>query len=251
MQKMITNALKFLDATDKEIQFFIASYSLGPSSINEIAKIAKLERSTTYMVAQNLIKRGLITEDFKQYNKTLTAAEPEALIRMLAAKKRKIGRQEIVLKDNLDQLTSSYDSTSALPRVRVYEGQNGLLSVWKDIISKQQEVLLWTNQETEENIFSKENHQLFIQSRLNKNIKLRVLAVNNPSGRKLVEKDHLEQRQTKVLPKDISFSAETYIYGDKIATLDFNKNIIGIIIESAQISQAQRAIFEMNWRIFS
>ena len=94
---------------------------------------------------------------------------------------------------------------------------------------------------------SKEFHEKFIQERVKKSIPIRALAVNNAPGRSLLMKDESSLRQSKLLPIHTSFSAETYIYDNKVAILDYKKDILGIIIESHSISSTQRAIFEMTW----
>jgi len=248
MEKIIKDTLLDLGLTEKEVLFFITNYSLGPSSINVIAKQAKIERSTAYLIAQEMINKGFIIEDFKQYNKSLTTIEPKTLLRMVAAKQRKIGRHELALKENLPDLQALYQASEIRPKVRTYEGRSGIIAVWKDILSVSQEVLLWTNQETETKFFTNEHHKLFIQERLRKTIPLRVLAVNNKKGAELIKIDKVSLRETKLLPKNISFSAETYIYGNKFAVIDYNKDSIGIVIESEPIIKAQRAIFEMTWK---
>jgi len=249
MEKILKDTLLDLGCSDKEIKFFIINYTLGPSSITHIAKKARLERSTAYLIAQNLVDKGLLIEDLKHYKKTLTPIEPKTLLRMLSARLRQIGRHEITLQENLPQLQSLHQISSTRPSVRTYDGETGLLSIWQDILSSpQQEVLLWTNQQTESNFFSTKYHNLFIKERLKKNIPLRVLAVNNPKGKLLLLEDITSLRQTKLLPPGITFSAETYIYGNKIAILDYNKDIIGIIISSEQIASSQKSIFEMNWK---
>lgn len=258
MDKIIRDALTDLGCSDKEIKFFITNYRSGALTINEIAKIAKIERSTAYLIAQSLISKGLIIEDLKQYKKSLVTIEPKTLLRMLSSKQRQIGRHELTLKENLGALESLYLTSEYRPTVRTYDGNNGLLSVWRDILSisqrdvphgTSQEVLLWTNQETESNFFTRSYHHLFIKERLKKNIFVRVLAVNNLKGQELVKSDRQSLRKTKLLLKGINFSAETYIYGDKVAILDYNKDIIGVIIKSDQIAESQRSIFEMNWKM--
>ncbi len=247
MEKIIKNALADLGLTEKEIRFFLTNYQSGPSTINDIAKIARIERSTAYLIAQNLLNRSLILEDFKRYKKTIITVEPKTLLRMLLAKHRQIGRHEQALQENLPELQAIHQSSTIRPKVRTYEGTQGLLAIWRDILADSQEVLLWTNQETENNVFSEKYHSLFIAERIKKKIDMRVLVVNNQKGKLLIKSDTKQMRQSKLLPKNVFFSAETYIYGTKVATLDYNKDIIGIIIESEQIVQSHRAMFDMTW----
>ncbi len=247
MDKLLQDTLVLLGLSIKEIKFFHASFKLGQAPINEILKLAKLERSTGYLVAQELLEKGLIEEDFKHYRKTIIPAEPKKLVRMLANKQRQMHRQELEMQENLAELQAVYIASEIRPKVRVFEGNKGLLAVWEDLLSIKQELLLWTNQETESLIFSKDFHKKFISERIKKQITMRVLAVNNKKGENLIKYDNESLRATKILPKPTLFSAETYIYGNKIAILDYKKDVFGIIIESEQVMLAQRAIFEMTW----
>lgn len=251
MEKIIKDILTDLGLSEKEVRFFIANYLTGPTNINEIIKQAKIERSTAYLIAQTLIQKGYLIEDYKQYKKTLSTVDPQTLLRMLSTKQRQIGRHELLFKEHLAELQAHYQLSEVRPRVRTYEGNQGLLSVWRDILMTSEEVLLWTNQETEKNMFSEKYHNLFIAERVKKNIPMRAIAVNNEKGKRLVKDDFLALRQTKLLPKNVSFSAETYIYENKLAILDYNKEIIGIIIENKQIVESQKAVFEMTWKNLS
>lgn len=249
MDKYLQNVLSVLGLSAKEIKFYIASFKLGSASINEVAKAARLKRSTAYLICQDLIQKGLITQDFKQYGKKITAVEPKTLLRILSSRQRQLRRQELELEENLPQLQSIYQASEIRPKVRVFEGNNGLLNVFEDILSSQGEILLWTNQQTETQFFNDALHQKFIKLRVQKKIPIRVLAVDNSAGRKLLPEDKDCLRQTKMLPKETVFSAETYIYDNKVAILDYKKDIIGVIIESEPITQSQKAAFETTWKL--
>ena len=248
MEKILRDTLSDLGLTEKETRFFLTCSHLGTTTINTVAKTARIERSTAYLIAQTLLQRGLLIEDFKRYKKTIITVEPKTLLRMLLFKHRQIGRHEQALSENLAELEAQHAQSAIRPKVRTYEGTKGLFSVWRDILASEQEVLLWTNQETENNVFSEKYHTLFIKERIKKNIPMRVLAVFNSKGKQLQKRDATHLRETKLLPKEVIFSSETYIYGNKIATLDYNKEIIGVIIESDQIVKTHRAIFAMTWK---
>ena len=84
--------------------------------------------------------------------------------------------------------------------------------------------------------------------RVKRGIKVRVLAVDNKKGRELQSLDKQVLRETRILPKDITFSTEMYIYDGKMALLDFNQDVIGVIVESKPIVASQRSIFEALWK---
>lgn len=249
MEKLIEDSLVILGLTHKEIKFFLSLFKLGPATIQEVVKASRLERSTAYLIVDSLLEKGFITEDFKQYKKKLVACDPKVLLRMIASKERVVRRQEMELEEKLSELQSFYQASEIRPRVRVFEGQQALLSIWEDVLATKQEILLWTNQQTESTFFTKEFHEKFIQQRIRRKIPIRALAVNNDPGRALQREDVSSLRQSKLLPIQTSFGSETYIYDQKIAILDYKKDIIGIIIESEPIATTQRAIFEMSWNL--
>jgi sugar-specific transcriptional regulator TrmB len=249
MDKLIQDSLKLLGLAQKEIRFFEVCFTSGPISINEAAKLARLQRSTAYLTAQDLIGKGLIIEDFSHYRKKVMAVDGEKLMKIIANRQRTLRRQELELQEKLPELQALYQASEIRPKVKVYEGNNGLLSVWRDILSAKSEILLWTNQEKENLFFTPLLHQKFVTERIKKGMQIKVLAVNNPKGKELLKNDQASLRQTKLLPKDVNFSAETYIYDNKFAILDYTKDIIGIIIESEQMTNSHKAIFDMNWKI--
>lgn len=51
-----------------------------------------------------------------------------------------------------------------------------------------------------------------------------------------------------VSKEQYDFSADVEIYGDKVATISFKEKIFGVVIESTQISQMQKAAFELMWK---
>lgn len=247
MNKELTNALKLLGLSSKELAFFSACFTLGTTTITQAGKKARLERSTAYLIARDLLEKGLLVEDFRDYRKMISPVSPKKIITMLAARQRLMQRQEIALTDVLPQLQQHFEESNTQPVIRYFEGTKGLRAAWRDILQTKGEILLWTNQEKESQVFSKEFHDSFIAERIRKRIPIRALVVNNVPGKKLREQDEKSLRHSKLLPIQTSFSAETYIYDNKIATLDYKKDIFGIIIESEAISSTQRAIFEMTW----
>jgi len=247
MNNILVRALRQLGCSDKHIRFYIANLELGSATLSEIIAKAKLQRSTAYLIANEMVALGLAIEDHKTYRKLYVACEPEVILRKLEAKQRQVGRNALAFKDVLPELRAAHHATTTRPTVRTYEGLSGLLAIRKDILAETQEVLLWTNQETEQHFFDQPTHDAFVSERISKHIPIRALAVDNAAGR-AIEGVHNELfRTVKILPQRTNFSSETYIYSDKIAVLDVGKNIFGVITQNKQIADSQRAIFELAW----
>ena len=249
MDKIISDSLKLLGLDQLAIRFFLAALKLGPAGITDIAKTARLKRSTAYLLCKQLAEKQLILIDHKDYANKVYPVEPEVILRLVAARQRLLRRQEMELEEALPQIRSLYQTSGIRPKIRVFEANSGLSQVWQDILSAQTEILLWTNQQTENQFFGPVNHDKFITERLAKKIPIRVLATDSPKSRSLQINDSRSLRQTKILPKSTDFSAETYIYDHKVAILDYNKDVIGLIIESDPIASSHRAIFETTWHL--
>jgi HTH-type transcriptional regulator, sugar sensing transcriptional regulator len=249
MEKTITDSLVLLGLDRLSIRFFLSSFKLGPANIPEIAKLAHLKRSTAYLLAKQLLSKGFLLEDHKLYANKIYAIDPEKLLQLVANKQRQLRRQEIELENTLPEIRSLYQASEIRPKIHLFEGNTGLLQVWQDILSAKTEILLWTNQQTENLFFGPANHEKFIKERLAKKIPIRVLATANLESQDLKTTDTEYLRQTKILPDTAKFSCETYIYDHKIAILDYNKDIIGIIIESDPIAASYKSIFETTWNL--
>jgi sugar-specific transcriptional regulator TrmB len=249
METKLTQSLTQLGCTDKECRFFLACFKLGSSSIADIASKARLQRSTAYLLAEQLTEKGLLMQDYRTYNKLYTAVTPQTLVQLLETKKRRLGRLSTDMQENIATLENIYAANESIPVVNTYHGPSGLISVWKSILGASGEILLWTNQATEPRLFASAQHSQFIAERLNKGLPIRVLAIDNREGRSLLPDDSATLRQTRLLPPEISFSAETYLYDDKIAILDYHSSLFGLIITNPLIHEAQKSVFEMVWEM--
>lgn len=236
-----------LGCNDKHARLYKAALEAGTATLPELAKLARLRRSTAYTLVDDMLALKLLSEDHRTYAKRYAPVSLESLLGMIEAKKRQIGRSSLALKETLPELRARYSVDVGMPRVRTFEGSSGLLAVWLDILKIEQEILLWTNQETECAFFSPKHHGLFISERIRKGIRIRVLSVDNPHGHELLHNDVESLRQTRMLPKDMIFTSEVYVYGNKIATIDYNKGIFGVITENLQIANFHRAMFEQQW----
>lgn len=243
----IAQSLGLLGCSAKEIQLYLAAYRLGSAPLSEIAKKAKLQRSTGYLIASQLVDKKLLAQDHRNYNQHYTAASPEALLRMVEAHKRRLGRTSLHMQEKLSDLKKLYSGNDSIPQVTTYQGKGGLVSIWNDILSTQDEILLWTNQTMERQLFETRQHGQFIRERIRKNIPIRVLAVDTADGRALIKDDSKHNRITKILDTSATFTAETYLYDNKVAIIDHTTDIVGIVIENKQIHAAQRAMFELTW----
>lgn len=236
-----------LGLTSNEVKFYLTSFALGESTLGALAKTAKIDRSSCYLAFESLKQKGLILEDFKKYSKRVLVESPRQILRQLKNRKRKLKRQEIDLQELMPELMAQYSQKNIKPTIRFYQGKSGFQQIQEDVLSSGKNILLLTNQTAEKKFFNFQAHQKFIKRRIKNKQKIKVLAIKDKYSSQLQKDDKNELRQIKFLSSRANFTAETYIYGCKVAMFAHKREFVGFIIESQEFAQAQRAIFKEIW----
>ncbi|PIR47742.1 hypothetical protein COV06_01985 [Candidatus Uhrbacteria bacterium CG10_big_fil_rev_8_21_14_0_10_50_16] len=247
----IKTALQHLHASPNAISFFLTSYKLSRSSVGLIAKTAKMDRSSAYIAYEQLKELGLMEEETVGRRKVVWTREPKAVIARLRTEIRRMRRQVESIEEAMPELLAQYGSRNDRPVLQVFTGNDGLHQIKNDILSGSGfELLLMSNFREEAEVFSREEHDSFIQQRLSQNITLRLIATDSLEARKIQSSDAKNHRETLVIEGDAPFNNETYIYGNKVAMLSFNEQtgVIGFIIQSKEFADAQRWMFEQIWK---
>lgn len=243
-----------LGLTELQIRAYSAILKGNGIKISSLAKQIGVNRPNTYTLIEKLEELNLIYEENLVSGKVIYTQSFEKVIEALESKKKSFEgniNSAKTLKSFFDSLQNS--SNSYLPKVRTFETKHSLNTIADDILSssKGKEILLYSNQQTEKSFFSKAMHEKFVQTRIKNKTKIRVLAVDNKEGRDLKKSDKGLLRETKILPKNISFNSEIYIYDGKIAMIDVKDEVIGVIIENEELFNVHKQMFEMVWGITS
>ncbi|MBW2966740.1 hypothetical protein KY342_06575 [Candidatus Woesearchaeota archaeon] len=238
---MIEENLKEFGLTDKEIKVYLALLKLGTALVQDIAKKAGTYRTYTYEILKSLKEKGLVSYVIKSGKQYFEVAEPEKLLNILKEKEGKIGK---IMPD----LKKIYKSAVEKPKIEFYEGKEGLKTILDDLIRTRKEILVYcsTRKQLQLLRFYFPN---FIRRRVKAKIRTKVITERSKEAIEIHKKDKEELREMKFLPKDMEFPTSTNIYGNKVAILSLEKDIVGIIIESESITNSQRMVFDLLWGI--
>lgn len=224
----------------KEDDVYLALLELGTASVHEIAIKAGIKRTTTYDVLDNLIKKGLVGQTQKGKKRLFYAEEPEKLNVLLWEKQSK-------LIEAMPLLKSLYNTAGSKPKIRYFEGKEGLKQVYRDTLNYQGELVAFIT-ENIINDLGRDFAEEYIAKRKKANIAARVIAPDTTEHREYKNKDKEFLKQTRLVPKDkFPFTIEMNIYGNKIAFMSF-KETLGIIIESNEIANNMKLLFELAWK---
>ena len=246
--QQIKEALEILNVNSNAIKFFLTNYQVGKSSIGKIATAAKLDRSSAYLAYNQLTHLGLLEDNLSTTQKLVWAKSPETIIAKLRARIRKMKKQVENIETDLPELLASYNKQSIKPVLQFFSGKQGLQKISYDVLKNAgQEILLFSNQAKEKNVFSAKARKEFINTRLQKKIKIRVIATDTQEAHDIQKNQSKFLREVVITKNQIPFNNEIYIYGDKVAMLNFDKEILGFIVQSSEFAKTHRWMFEEIW----
>jgi len=246
--------LKKIGLSDNEAKVYLALLELGSSTAQEIAKKSGVKRATTYVQLEALSKMGLATlfekapERKNGAPKTYFRAEdPEYLSKILEREQKTTNERSQALKEILPELGKLYLSSGERPRVRFFEGIEGLRTMQNEFLkSKEKEIFSFSSADDMLRIFPKHPSE-YSPRRVKKGIFSKLIYTGS-AGKILKESDPEMMREAKYVPPErFPFTCDVAIYGNRVAVSALRKKPMGVIIESQEIADSFRAIFNLAW----
>jgi HTH-type transcriptional regulator, sugar sensing transcriptional regulator len=240
---MLQNIIENIGLNPKEARIYLAALEIGSSPVSKIASKAKLNRVTAYDILEKLVKKGMISHFTKDKIKYFTAADPEIVV-------EEFKKRTEDLKKVLPDLKRLHGDTIH-PRVRYYEGLEGIKSIYADTLKSKTEILNYGNSQEIRKHWPTYDEE-YVKKRAAQQIYLRGIAIDDEDGRLVKARDGENHREIRLINKEkFDFSNEINIYDDKLSIISFKDELIGMIIESPEIANTQRAIFKMVWEFCS
>jgi len=239
------NILQGAGFSNKEIRVYFAILQLGPSTAARIASSAGINRTTAYDILSSLADKHLVTALGKEPKQEYRAESPENLEKYFG---ERIKREEINLaniKEVIPQLKSTHN-VSDRPVVRFYEGEEGLKYVYEDTLTSHETIRAYASV-TDMHAGLPNYFPKYYQRRADKGISIRAIIPVSPEGIARVKLSKVEKREIAFVPREkFSFSPEINIYDNKVMIASW-KDKLGVTIESKEIADAMKKIFELSW----
>lgn len=237
--KQLIPILTNIGLTEKEAKVYLALLELGTKVVSEISQKARINRVTTYDILEKLKEKGLISSFTKAKVKYFTATDPEMIASNYAQKTK-------ALESSLPELKRLRGET-VHPRIQYFEGLQGIKSIYEDTLTAKTEILNFSNS-AEIRKYWPTYDKDYVAKRAQKKIHLKGLIPDDDAGKLVKSQDTIYNREMRLLPKDkYTFTNEINIYDNKVAIISFADELIGMIIESHEIADTQRTIFQMCW----
>ncbi|MEK7520236.1 MAG: helix-turn-helix domain-containing protein [Patescibacteria group bacterium] len=243
---MITHKdLERFGLSEKEARVYLASLELGPATAAQIAQKAGVNRATTYVEIESLMKMGLVSTHEKNKKTLFTAEDPEALKRILQRRQERFQRAHQALNELLPELSNLYHYAGEKPKVRFFEGKEGLLTMQEDFLKTKDKMIEGLyNVDNYHKVFSRTEREQYYAVRLKKKIHGRTL-YNREAG-PFDSPDKITEDRFVSTDK-FNFSSDITIYDSKVAIASLRGKLMGVIIENEEIANTVRALFRLAW----
>lgn len=244
--------LKSLGLNTNESRIYLASLENSGASISQIAKFAGINRAATYPLIESLIKKGLLYLDTKTKNQKVIAEDPDKLELLVKRKEGEIRRIKLDLEEQLPILAALKSVAVYGSKVKSVTGLEAVETINTDLnatIPVGGQVCSYVNID---NVFKRfpdyDSKSGTMFKRIDRKIFNRAIAPDLPKGQEVKSRDKYEYRETRLIDANkFPFTGDITIYENKIAILSLDKEITGLIVESQEIANDQRAIFELAW----
>lgn len=235
--------IKSLGLLESEVKTYLAALELGPSTVLEINKKIGLSRQAIYTAIESLIDQGLMSSVEKGKKTLYTSESPERLRSFAEAKLKKMEATVREIKDISKDLTLIQKGDK--PIVKMFEGPEGFIALREDIIkSRPKTIEEIANDDAISELSMDENMQQELKRKLEQmNAKSRVLVLSKDK----VTSDRAGKTIKQIPLNKVDFTGDILIYGNKIALSGLKGKMIGVIIESQEIAQTLRSLFELAW----
>jgi sugar-specific transcriptional regulator TrmB len=226
--------LKKTGLTGNESKVYLELLKQGELSANELAKKIGMDRTLTYTVLNNLIKKGIISYVIKSNKKFFKAENPENLLNPLKEK-------EIFINDLIPQLKKIQQIKDIPYEINIYEGKEGLRTFLKLIIKHKALCVFGATGRVYDLLYEV---QATVKNLKRKDYSARIITSPKYKNHKMME---LEYIKFKFL--NIKSEATTSIFGDYVSIHILTQKPLVILIKNKEISESYRSHFEVLWKI--
>lgn len=241
---------KKLGLTEKQGIVYLASLELGSCTMTELSQRAKLKRPTCYLIVDELIILGLLTQMKRGKRKFYQAVHPRRVLEIAKTREREIEQV-------FPKLLEIRESAKDLPKIHTleYSYTEGVDELFDGIMKSLQEgreALAFTDMKSLYNfpntikLYKKMLRQL-------KDPHIRELVVGDDAGKEWLKelkpyqgKNHF----TKILPPDLVFhGTDNLVFDDKVVICSLQREIFITVIESQNIADTYRVLFDSAWKL--
>lgn len=235
-------ALELLGLDEKEQRFYLAALELGRASVSSVAAKAGVGRTLGYDILQRLQERGFLTHVDGEGGRLVVAEDPRSLL-------QDFDRKRQAIEDIVPELRSLFAGHASKPRVRVYDGVDGIrraLLETLDCASKTLYGVLSMRELVE--VPSIEWMETFIRKRVERGVKLLVVRSAARETEAIWPSSTEQLRELRYAPPELDLSMTMYVSDNKVVYVSSKRENYAIVVDSIDFAKFARMLFYILWK---
>jgi len=238
----LEEALGRIGISGKRARFYLAALELGEAPVHAIAQKAGVTRTTAYDLLARLVREGLLSRVEKDGRTHIAAEDPARLLGVLDDRRRTV-------EDLLPELRSLHRRSSVKPRIRLYEGREGINTVLYDTLRGRSRRLDGILSMTDLfQVPGRREMDDYVGARIAAGVRLRVVRSREKDVGPDVWPTRAEDlRELRYAPEGAVFTMTTWVYDDKVSIIASRRENFGMIVESAEFAEMQKHLFAALW----
>lgn len=250
---MVQEYLKNLGLTDKEITVYLEVLKHGRVGATQVSQTTKINRTTVYSVAKELIKKGFILEDLAGKTSSLVAVPPQDLKFLVQKEEKQLEQKKESIAKMIGELENlSKNSKYAIPKIAFIQEEDLMdylykrSDEWHSSIMKH-DGILWGFQD---HSFA-EHYEKWIdwEWRIGgpRDLRLRLFSNDSSIEEKNKGKEYSNRRIIRYWNKT-PFSASVWVHGDYLIMV-YTQNRPHYLVEiyDALLAENMREFFKGVW----
>lgn len=233
--------------SDKETAVYLSLLELENATASELANLSNINRSTVYVIIESLTKSGFIntTKESGSISK-YTAAPPEHLLELAKNQRSKYTKMVKDVEEILPKIRLNIESRKVHPRVQFFDGNEGLVTAYEDTLTSSETIRAYASIENMHRALPGYFPEYYSR-RARHGIHIKSIHPDTPEAREREDNNQSESRTSALVPADkYNFSPEINIYDNKIVFMSLVEKF-SLIIESAELAEAFKKIFDLSW----
>ena len=248
----IVDLLQQFGLSPKEAKVYLASLALGPSSVQNLSRLSKVNRATVHIICDKLKEKRILAETRQGKKRLLFAEEPEKIKTFIEDEKSQLQLMENALEiliPKIQDFRSNQKTSDKRPNVRFYEGIEGFAEVCERSLNKaKNEILFASSLDSFRDIINPDyDLGYYIPTRVKKGIRMKALLAKTKITKTLQTLDKNELRETRFIPKKFNFKSTIFIYENEFSMITSQAPFIGIVAQSKELTETMRQMFKFIW----
>ncbi len=239
---LISENLEQFGLNQTESKIYAALLSTGGGSVNDIAEVSRIKRTTTYSTLDNLIKKGLARYDTFGFKRKIVPEDPVRLKEILEDKQRKLTK-------TLPTLESLFNLQGNESYIKHYKGFKSIKPLYEELIKNikpGQDYFVVSNQQKWHDA-DPDYFEDFSERRGRMNINLKMIFERNERSEEYFKKRHIYKADIRFLPDTVKLKTNLVITPQRTLIHQLVEPVAALVIENSAFIQMHQEMFKIMW----